>query len=686
MDKHSVSKININPNDDVISLNSAKNCLFTLDVDQVLKPNDQGELFEASLNLPDLEDLVYFAPQKWWPGGGNRTYPFFPNKEKDLPVGGVMILGKIANDSYFLFLCTGGSNAYSWLENNTDSGWKLKLGHHGKASIEQNQTLGIFVKGTNPYQCFHEAWSSYSNLGEVQLKLREEKVYPDVFKKLGWCSWEEFKLEISEKQLEQAITELSKCPTPISYLLIDDGHQDNENAEDYFYRKLKSLKTHPTQFPNGFAPTMKSLSETGIEAIGLWLPFMGGMSGLSQDNTCGISEALLETMNEGGLFPKSDKASCLTFFNKLFTYVENEGFNFVKIDFLTFAIMYLSGVTHPLKKTPDNKDAVDNPYAHAATMYEAMEEVLATKNIPLMNCNGMNTGSLRGMFNSVVIRCSEDYEKGNSGKAKDHLFHSFASIPWLGQFAWGDHDMFHSNDDFAGEAMAVSKALSGGPIYLSDAPNKIVNKCIQPLCNDEGFVYRPLAPAAPLPESLFFNPLNEGKTYRVIAPLKNECASVLQYNLKIENPSSCEGFIHFDDYYDRNIMRQPYAEDKNTSTEEIAIWDHSAQQGSLLNKSNPSLTFNLEELGFKLHILSPVQEGFAIIGNIAKYLAPCSIDWNIEANKDISLSADAVGKIVFYSKYKVQVNETDKISDLGNGFFSFENLKPNKQNTITIIT
>ena len=52
---------------------------------------------------------------------------------------------------------------------------------------------------------------------------------------------------------------------------------------------------------------------------------------------------------------------------------------------------------------------------------------------------------------------------------------------------------------------------------------------ILPLCYKDGRILRPLAPAAPLPESLFIEPAKD--PYRVVAPLANESAAVVVYNL-----------------------------------------------------------------------------------------------------------------------------------------------------------
>lgn len=55
--------------------------------------------------------------------------------------------------------------------------------------------------------------------------------------------------------------------------------------------------------------------------------------------------------------------------------------------------------------------------------------------------------------------------------------------------------------------MARSKAISGGPVYLSDAPEMFAKENILPLIDTDGKLFRPVAPAVPTPESILINPL-----------------------------------------------------------------------------------------------------------------------------------------------------------------------------------
>ena len=101
---------------------------------------------------------------------------------------------------------------------------------------------------------------------------------------------------------------------------------------------------------------------------------------------------------------------------------------------------------------------------------------------------------------SNSTRVSIDYKKYDEDMAKSHLFQSYTNTLLLGQTVWPDHDMFHSCDTVCGTLMARSKAISGGPVYLSDAPGDFIKENIFPLIDKQGKLFRPEAPAVPMPE------------------------------------------------------------------------------------------------------------------------------------------------------------------------------------------
>lgn len=219
------------------------------------------------------------------------------------------------------------------------------------------------------------------------------------------------------------------------------------------------------------------------------------------------------------------------------------GFDFLKIDNQSFTLPLYMGGTQVIRQAKDCNLALEH-HTHRLQM-------------GLMNCMAQNVLNMDHTLYSSVTRVSIDYKKYDENMAKSHLFQSYTNTLMQGQTVWPDHDMFHSCDTICGSLMARSKAISGGPVYLSDSPTEFIAANIRPLIDEAGKIFRPSAPAVPTPECILTNPLQSGKAYRVFAPTGDEATSVICYNLNT-SPSyqEVESFIKQGDYFLRENIEE----------------------------------------------------------------------------------------------------------------------------------
>ncbi|WP_217582314.1 hypothetical protein, partial [Lysinibacillus sp. GbtcB16] len=59
---------------------------------------------------------------------------------------------------------------------------------------------------SDPYTACREVWETAVTDQRIggTTRLREQKHYPEPFRYLGWCSWEEYRFDINEEMLLQA--------------------------------------------------------------------------------------------------------------------------------------------------------------------------------------------------------------------------------------------------------------------------------------------------------------------------------------------------------------------------------------------------------------------------------------------------------------------------------------------------
>jgi raffinose synthase len=92
-----------------------------------------------------------------------------------------------------------------------------------------------------------------------------------------------------------------------------------------------------------------------------------------------------------------------------------------------------------------------------------------------------------------------------------HMVHCAYNSLWMGNFIQPDWDMFQSTHP-CGEFHAASRAISGGPIYVSDCVGNHNFKLLKTLVLPDGSILRCQHYALPTRDCLFEDPLHDGKT------------------------------------------------------------------------------------------------------------------------------------------------------------------------------
>lgn len=272
---------------------------------------------------------------------------------------------------------------------------------------------------------------------------------------------------------------------------------------------------------------------------------------------------------------------------------------------------------------------------------------------------------------SALIRGSIDY-KTTSDRLDVTLVQNFCNAFWLGHTHWLDQDMFFANYKPTARLMAVARAVSGGPIYLSDVPENIDETVLKPLTYADGRILGTLAPGVPLPESLVQDPYYDGKAFRVIAPLENNTAVILAVNLN-QDDSAVNTFVSVKDYPFAGGMIQPYEGLWNIPNEGILLYDHYAGKASILNKDHK---FTLTSRKERLFQLSPIQNGWSMIGRPDKYLSAAGFKLLETNQQTIRIKMMEDGPLLLWSDNKEPQSENFEFSKLDNGLWRGELSKP----------
>jgi len=641
--------------------------------------------------LPEFEKYCHVSADSnkfRWIGASNRMFPWvgkndltsiFNDKTPTPPripspnKRAMLMIFELANGKYLSIMPLSGEASVSWLETMEDGKLIVDYGTLGTDPVPVDTEIPLiaWAVSDNVYGSIAQIWKDIteSELYKGKASLREQKEYPKAMRYLGWCTWEQYHKKISEEVMTNAFDRIEKSDIPVRWVLIDDGHQTAAKGN-----KMVSMKPDSTKFPNGWGPIIARKKEDKVKWIGIWhtlLMHWGSVSPehdmpnlapylmpqpekninkLPKDNQY-LSES---SAKADALIPKDNQEDSEKFYLEFMRIVKEFGFDFIKTDNVSRSTIEYYGTANAARAQKNN--------------VLSLEKACAEHELGLMNCSAQNTIGMLNATNSATMRTSPDYQKHNIATSKSQILQSVFNVVWLGQTLWPDHDMFHSSDLEVGETMSVTKAMSGGPIYLSDAPTDFNKKVIMPLCYQDGLLIRPEAPGVPLPESIFNDALYEGeKLYKVISPLKNYSCAIAAYNLSVTSQGELTTKITPKDYTYAPAMMQPFNGLWNVPKEGLVIYDWKAQKGKKLE--NEGFEVNIDGFGHKLYLLCPIVNQWAVVGRPDKYLSPSTVSiLNTSANQ-MSIQLKESGSIVLYSGAGFPLSKSLKFTDQGNGFY-----------------
>lgn len=640
-----------------------------------------GVIHSCHIILPAYKQGCFFTSDVSWPGWANRAQgvvfdkspeEIYEQGNKPIPaVGsfvreGIMLLLHLTDGRYMSILPLTSESAMSWLYVEEDGLLTLKTGTMGTAEVKGDFPLVAWSCTKDIYEAIHNTWEQAFSNEQIRGRTtwRNEKVYPEPFKYLGWCSWEQFRKNINEKILVDAVQDIEKSDVPVRWILVDDGHQEAVG------NSLVSFQPSPEKFPDGWNPILSLRKKDKIEWFGLWHCFNGLWDNIDKQNKLySLKNDLMPSKDGNTLIVKDNDASIDHFYETMIGTVKKQGFDFVKIDVQTSAIGKYQGYENAVYTSVKSTEALER-------------ECNTTMDNQLINCMAHNPACMFNTTYSAATRASIDYEVGNLAKAVSHIYQSYAMSLYLGQTVWPDHDMFHSNDHVSGQVMAISKAMSGAPVYLSDAPNDINKSNVMPLCYNDGQLLRPLAPAVPLPSSIFNDHFTQPNLYEVIAPLSNGCASLVIYNLNYPGSTRIEGKVSPSAYRYASALLQPYSGGWTIPEEGLVLFDWIEQKGQVFSRD---YKFSLTGFANKLLHLCPIQNGWAVVGRSDKYLSPAAVKKIRTFNDRLELLLEESGPLVIWLRKGVPVSDGITFKSLGNGFWKCQLPENRKEYSIIIM-
>lgn len=141
--------------------------------------------------------------------------------------------------------------------------------------------------------------------------------------------------------------------------------------------------------------------------------------------------------------------------------------------------------------------------------HQTTEAPMSKDAVPLIACMCHSTENLFSYMETPSARASDDFYPKDMASQTVHIVSCAYNSVFLSEIASPDWDMFHSQHEFA-EMHAAGRAISGGPVYVSDYPGNHNEQLLKRLVMPTGRILRTSTPARPTIDCLFKNVMQDG--------------------------------------------------------------------------------------------------------------------------------------------------------------------------------
>ena len=426
----------------------------------------------------------------------------------------------------------------SQLRENEEKHIELYIGSECNGFTNAAGTVLTVTAAQNPYEAAAEnaRFSAENNLFVTPLK--SYKDYPDFLQGFGWCTWNAFYHDVTAEKIEQKLIEFKEKGIMPKWIIIDDGWNETNDW------KIRDFKADNKKFPDGLFSFIKRIKkEYGIKYVGIWHSLMAYWWGVDEESIAfKETKHLMTKTNAGYIIPDFREVEKVQgFYEYWHNYLKEQGIDFLKVDMQTETGLFVRDNFSVVEASRNAHDALD-------------ESVRRNFNDRLINCMGMGMEATCSRKYSSLIRSSDDFYPDKEGSFRKHMIQNIYNGVFFDELYYCDFDMWWTNQK-ASVQSGVLRAISGGPVYISDKVGDTNENALKPIMDSSGFIPRCDSAAMPVLEN-FYNPkeiikvMNTYKGTNLLAAFNvsedTHTTLITQYDLKTVEDCSYLAYLYFE--------------------------------------------------------------------------------------------------------------------------------------------
>ncbi len=568
---------------------------------------------------------------QWW------TEPFFSNNLKDLPKQTQYLVAKNQDGLFEVFVPVVGEKYKCVFENKSENCFTARVYSLYEGLFECKQLAFVYGIGKDPFYITEQCVKSALNALSSPVKHVKERNYPDILEYLGWCTWDAMQIRVCEDGIIEKCEEFKQKNIPVKWVIFDDmwAHIETFKGKTYqnfdemiklmYSSTLHDYEADPDRFPSGLKASIKKVNDYGIK-VGMWHPTGGYWAGIEKDGKAYEKlKDYLTLCERGQIVPDYPLEKTYAYYKTIHDFFKDCGAEFVKIDEQSVVDFFYQG------KAPIGEIAKN--------MHDGIEKSVSEHfGDALINCMGMASECIWSRRNSPISRCSDDFVPENKQWFKKHIQQCAYNSVFQGQFYYCDWDMWWTDDGQA-KRNSIVRAISGGPIYVSDKIGRSIGEIIKPLTLANGRILRCDRPCLPTADCLTTD-CKKSKTAIKLQNIAGKHGVMAVFNID-ENEENVSAYISGEQI-------------TGFDADEYAVYEHFSGELKIL-KRGQGFTVRLKDAeDCKLYIFAPIENGFAVIGRTDKFISPKTI-LNVE-NEKITLVEN--GRYAFVKDGKLVVKES----------------------------
>jgi raffinose synthase len=477
----------------------------------------------------------------------------------------------------------------------------ILVGHTGDPWTHTQASPACLVAvGDDPFELWQRASEALKG-AFPEVGLAREVPRPKTADWLGWCTWDAFYQEVDQARVVSGLESFRRAGVQPRWMILDDGWLTIAKATTGEQR-LSGFGADATKFPEGLAPLVAlAKRDFGLLEFYVWHAFVGYWGGAAPGLGVRVHEKLRRSdaaiasnppanadwmeSTWGDVVGMVDPEDVAAFYDGFHAHLAKAGVDGVKVDNQASVEVSAHGLGGRVRVMRAYRAALE---ASSQRYFEGR----------LINCMSCSNDMLYASQSPNSTRTSTDFWPHRPESHGLHLYTNAQVSGWFGQFIHPDWDMFQTGHS-AGWFHAAGRAVSGGPVYVSDKPEAHDAAILGALTLSDGSVPRCLEHGLPSRDCLFHDPTREPVLLKVVN--KNRCGSVIGvFNCRHDQPAAISGSVSPAD------LPEPPAG-------QYVVWQHQLGRAQVVEKRG-RVPLSLGPLEWEVATLAPLQAGLAVIG------------------------------------------------------------------------